>query len=140
MYRCINFEKEDPFLVVPPSDASDYNKKELANNEKKSSDAQENKEEDQEEVNEETVNVDNMATTSEKNPNKAVGKIIAREHYTKDLLVRSSGAYRPGVVYMDIKGLDEGVYIAIISTFEPNQIGGFKFTVRSNQRIGFTPV
>jgi len=54
--------------------------------------------------------------------------------------VKSSGPYRPGVAYTDIKNLEEGIYIIIISTFEPNQTGGFKFSIRSNQKIGFTPV
>jgi len=63
------------------------------------------------------------------------GKILSRKDYSKDLLVGDSGAYRYGVCMTDVLNVERGTYIAIISTFKPQQIGGFKFTVKSVENL-----
>ncbi|ETO35748.1 hypothetical protein RFI_01315, partial [Reticulomyxa filosa] len=136
MFRCVNFNQEDT-----ANDTGGQSLSSMKNNNNNADDnaSRENKEQEDNAADEEVINMDN-ASFAEKKTTKISGKILNREHYKTTLMVATSGAYRYGVACIDVKNLEEGVYIVIISTFEPNQIGGFKFTVRSSQRIGFTPV
>ena len=49
--------------------------------------------------------------------------------------MRSVKAYRYGVAVLDAMNVEQGTYIAIISTFKPMQKGPFKFTVKSVENL-----
>ena len=68
------------------------------------------------------------------------GRLTKREHYAKKLIVGDSGSYRPGVSYVDIPKIGEGIYVAVISTFETNKIGRFKITIKSTENMKFKPI
>jgi len=40
----------------------------------------------------------------------------------------------------DVLNVEAGTYIAIISTFQPKQMGGFKFTIKSVENLSLTVV
>jgi len=63
------------------------------------------------------------------------GKIVNKKHYSRDLLIGDSGPYRKGVCMVDVMNVEVGTYIAIISTFQPKQMGGFKFTIKSVENL-----
>eukprot|EP01084_Bolivina_argentea_P006406 12151_1 len=66
---------------------------------------------------------------------KKSGKIWKRTSYSKRLLISDSGPYRYGFTMMDALNIEEGTYIAIISTFKPKAMSGFKFNIKSNKSV-----
>jgi len=107
----------------------------------------EGKEEEEEDVssNYDDNNVDLDKDNDDNNDNNKkeeikTGKILTRRDYSKDLLIGDSGPYRYGVTMLDTLNVEQGTYIAIISTFKPQQLGPFKFTIKSVENLSLKVV
>merc|ERR550534_2008012 len=58
------------------------------------------------------------------------GRISNEEHYRSRLKVADTGSYRPGICHFDLD-LSQGEYILVPSTFEQNNYGAYRLTVKS---------
>lgn len=47
---------------------------------------------------------------------------------------RESGPYRPGFCVMELEQLPAGVYVVVVSTFQPDQLGPFLLNVKTTAR------
>lgn len=70
---------------------------------------------------------------------KSSNRIDDRAHYSKDVTVGDSGAYRPGFTFVE-KVLQEGTYLLLPSTFKNNQRGGYNLVMRSTSILSITKV